>query len=197
MFVLFRGRRSHRRAPLRSAILEKPECRGEGGGRDSQEDVEPYRWQAFHRVTDSLNGGAMTRTSVRLTGVILSLAVAAIAIVVLWPGDAESGLPDLGLADAQKLLECGPGEGVFAYNASWSDGPGFATAEEALKAILVGKDFGFTSSDFEAMNLARSDPAVTEFTVDSGGSKTAVVWVQEYKKGWLADSVYGCTKLAE
>jgi hypothetical protein len=135
-----------------------------------------------------------------VAGLVLAVTIGG---AVWWSqAGAEPGKAiEPGLAEAQGLLDCGAGEGVFAYHAAWSEGSGFASPREALDALLKGKDFGVATSDFQGTDIqlgAESGDAIgTQFVAGTGKERRVVVWAMPDHERWLADSVYGCTRTEE
>ena len=125
------------------------------------------------------------------------LVLGGIGILILSSAIAGPTDVEPGYEEAEKILDCAPEEGIFSYMAVWGDGAGFTSPEEALKGILVGRDFGVTEDDFVAKDVVIGDTEVSEFTVQSGSSDRIVVWAVPVEKGWLADALYGCTLTVE
>lgn len=137
------------------------------------------------------------------------VVVAAVVTVVVGGvllsqvGAGPDVIPEPGLEEATKVLDCAPEEGVFSYYAVWGEGAGagFSTPAEALEGILVGGDFGVSAADFVGRDVqvgAGSEQVIAkEFTALSGENKIVVLWAMPVEKGWLADSVYGCTLTAD
>lgn len=132
----------------------------------------------------------------RVVGLV-AVTLAFTAAILFTRAGAGSTQVEPGLAEAQKVLDCAPGEGVFAYEAAWGEGAGFDTPGQALKGILVGSEFGFSTADFVGRDVEVDTVTATEFTAKSDGRATAVIWAVPVKEGWLADGVYGCTAIAD
>ncbi len=134
-------------------------------------------------------------------GVRLVILVAVIgafgSALLLTQAGAGPTEVDPGLKQAQEVLDCAPGEGVFSYQAEYMDGAGFETPGAALAALLAATDFGVPTSDFVSQEVAVDGSVAKEFTAKSGEKDTLITWATPVDKGWLADSAYGCTALAD
>lgn len=140
------------------------------------------------------------RLGVRVVVVVGVMAVVG-GVLLSQVGAGPDDIADPGLEEATEVLDCAPEEGVFSYFAVWREGAGFSTPAEALEGILVGKDFGVSTADFVGKDVqvrAGSEQVIArEFTAMAGESKIVVLWAMPVEKGWLADSVYGCTLIAD
>lgn len=134
---------------------------------------------------------------VRTIGVLAVLVVAGMVVILVAAsaGPTEDAHP--GRAEAEKLLDCAPGEGVFAYQPLWSEGGGFASPEDALKAILTAMGSGLVDAQFIGQDVAIDDEVARQFTIEAADVARTVVWAVPFKDGWIADGVYGCTATAE
>lgn len=141
------------------------------------------------------------RLGVRVVVVVGVMAVVVGGVLLSQVGAGPDVIAEPGLEEATKVLDCAAEEGVFSYFAVWGEGAGFSTPAEALKGILVGKDFGVSAADFVEKDVqvgAGSEQVIAmEFTAMSGENEIVVTWAMPVEKGWLADSVYGCTLIAD
>lgn len=137
---------------------------------------------------------------VRVVVVVGVMAVVVGGVLLSQVGAAPDVIPEPGLEEATKVLDCAPEEGVFSFYSVWGEGAGFSTPAEALEGILVGRDFGVSTADFVGKDVqvrAGSEQVIAkEFTAMSGEGRI-VLWAMPVEKGWLADSVYGCTLTAD
>jgi len=128
----------------------------------------------------------------------LAAVIAAFAgALLLTQAGAGPTAAEPGLEEAQQILDCAPGEGVFSYQAAWGEGAGFETPSAALAGILAATDFGVSRTDFIGREVAVGGDVASEFTVRLDGKATVVTWATRVDKGWLVDGVYGCTATAD
>ncbi len=127
-----------------------------------------------------------------------TVIAATVSGLLLAQAGAGPTAVDPGEEEAAKVLDCPPGEGVFSYYVTWIAGSEFDTPRAALDGILkslTSLDFDVSTTDFVAKDVVVDSQAATQFT--SVGEHPVVIWATPFRKGWLADGMYGCTKTVE
>jgi hypothetical protein len=126
-----------------------------------------------------------------------AVVLASVSIFLFEQAGAGPPPVDPGVQAAQQVLECAPGEGIFAYHAEFAVGSEFDTPGAAVAGVLRTKLFNVSAADFVSKDVTVEGQGAKQFTAQTAGRDSTVMWVVPVQQGWLVDGMYGCTNTAE